>query len=676
MYNATLYLNTGFNAVNVPDSLATLNLVPTASKVTVPALDIYQARELSSFVVKANYSQIRDADYLYLVNSDDNTDFAFYSVQNVEMTSMDTAVVYVTMDYILTAGGASTLEFTDGICERHHVAKNSDNFGAYDEDDPYISPAEMMKIEEKQPEFYTYGSGVDYDGVTLLESTVDLRHTWYDYTTSGQNPLGVDYTSADDNVVTVPSIYSAGSSWVTPSPLTKAIMQHGAGGNPYMTNLPHVTLYVADQGDANWGSDWGTPIQSVAWINEALGLVRSLGIESCILNQYVIPAGMITGASSSQGDGSLNSITGKDIRVALTSLPFETTKYSNDYSYTVQNKRLFYGNNCQYTITSIASGNSASFLPEDIIYDASNNTYDTYPTIEMRVDPRPEGCPYFRFDKYRGIGSAQQDKDFFFINAVKGLQWQNAPLVYTGGSGSLLNQYDYASKMWMIGENYDYTLAANKVQKIGNWTNFGRQSVGFGTDMGSGAMGSFLSAHDIATGNVASGRIAGSKNALGIISSTGNLVANAVDTGVRSAFLKYSDEHAANEYNIQKNSELADLLIANEVVAPSMNFPISEGIRDYVGNLCIVYRHYYSENDIKRLDKVLNMYGYRHTVPIESSLLTNRSKFNYIQAKGVTIKDTGIPKWIRDGVSVQLSAGTRIWHQLPDISAYTDGTNV
>ena len=79
MYNATLYLNTGFNAINIPDSATTLNKVSSANKVTVPALDIYQARELSSFVIKCtNYAQIRNADYLYLVNTADATDFAYY----------------------------------------------------------------------------------------------------------------------------------------------------------------------------------------------------------------------------------------------------------------------------------------------------------------------------------------------------------------------------------------------------------------------------------------------------------------------------------------------------------------------------------------------------------------------------------------------------------------------
>jgi hypothetical protein len=70
------------------------------------------------------------------------------------------------------------------------------------------------------------------------------------------------------------------------------------------------------------------------------------------------------------------------------------------------------------------------------------------------------------------------------------------------------------------------------------------------------------------------------------------------------------------------------------------------------------------------------MYGYKHTVPIETSLLTNRVKFNYIQARGVSIGNKELPKWMRDGVALQFASGVRIWHQLPDISAYTDGSNI
>ena len=69
------------------------------------------------------------------------------------------------------------------------------------------------------------------------------------------------------------------------------------------------------------------------------------------------------------------------------------------------------------------------------------------------------------------------------------------------------------------------------------------------------------------------------------------------------------------------------------------------------------------------------MYGYKDTKPLEASDFTNRSKFNYVQANSVTIGGTA-PKWIREAAKEQISNGVRVWHQLPDVTAYSNGTNV
>ena len=455
MYNATLFINTGFNAVNIPDKPS---LLAQATSVTVPALDIYQARELSSFVVKASYASIKNADYLYLSNPSDAADFAYYSIQNITMTSMDTAVLSVTMDYILTAGGStgvSSLSFTDGICERHHVPLASDTFGAYEEEDPYMAPSETMKIEVSTPDFK---GGLSDDNVTLLESTVDL------YAMKTPADLeGIDFINGQ-NVCTVPKAKSVGQY------KTKAVMQKPSSN--YETELPNVIFYMVDPG----------PIPSqvagtVAWIPDALAYVRSLGIESCILAQYNVPYFMIDGSTEVLDGGVhhyVSSIKGSN-RQVTSNLPFERT-----YGSTIRNKRMFYGENVKYTIVSIASGNSASFLPEEI-YTSGVSA----PTIEMRVDPRPKGCPYFRFNTYRG----SSDTELFFTNAVKGLEWQNAPLVYEGASGSLINQYNFNAKQFMNIESKQYSESMARSGNRQANDNAFLNIIGAGISAGAYAMG-------------------------------------------------------------------------------------------------------------------------------------------------------------------------------------------
>lgn len=651
MYNATIFCNTGFNAVNIPDSPATLNLAQ--AQYTVPALDIYQARELSQFVVRANYGVVKNADYLYLVNSEDSTDFAYYSIQNVTMTSKDTAVLDVTMDYILTAGGVSNLTFLDGMCERHHVAVADDTFGAYDEDDPYISPAQQMLIESEVPNFV--GSGeVDTD-VTILESTVNLYAMYKQSTDQNLNPEGIDYTSADGNVVTVPNVAPG-------QPASLASMGTGTGASDeYTCLIPNSTFYIPDWDNSSYifTRPTGGSVETAQWIPDVLSFIRSLGVESCIIAQYSIPAFMLSGTEISglsgysaidpttgtpsiemKAVGLVNKLKGKFMHVQ------STLSFEHGYSHNVQNKRLFYGKNCEYKIISVASGNSATFLPEDI-----RSGSEGAPAIAMRVDPRPDGAPYFRFEYYKGGLSAS---DSFFINAVKGLTWQNVPLVFQGASGSLMNQYKFNAQQASLqeGANYGYKSA-----QLGN------QQANLNATLGM-------------AGNLISGVANGlTGNWGGVLGDAADFATAGMNLGFTNAQYELTKNHQENSFYIQRNSELQSLLIQNNVVAPSMNFPISESIRDFVGNTCLVYRTYYTENDVTRLDKILTMYGYRHTTPITTALLTNRSKFNYIQARGVSVGNTLLPKWIRDGIATQFAAGTRIWHQLPDVSAYTDGSN-
>jgi hypothetical protein len=105
-------------------------------------------------------------------------------------------------------------------------------------------------------------------------------------------------------------------------------------------------------------------------------------------------------------------------------------------------------------------------------------------------------------------------------------------------------------------------------------------------------------------------------------------------------------------------------------------FPRSETIRDLLGNGVRVYRYRFADSDVVKIDKILTMYGYKDTKPLEASDFTNRTKFNYVQASGISVSNNTMPRWIREGIAMQLSIGVRIWHVKPDATAYTDGSNV
>ena len=115
--------------------------------------------------------------------------------------------------------------------------------------------------------------------------------------------------------------------------------------------------------------------------------------------------------------------------------------------------------------------------------------------------------------------------------------------------------------------------------------------------------------------------------------------------------------------------------LGTTIVAPEIHFPNSETLRDFLGNGIYIIQYRPRKSDRQKLDKILEMYGYKDTKPLEASDFTNRSKFNYVQANSVTIGGTA-PKWIREAAKEQIANGVRIRHQSPNSKPDSNGTNV
>lgn len=177
-YKVTLFLNSGFNAVNIPDSVATLNA--SAAHIEVDPVEILQNRFLSKVRINADWSAVKDCDYCKIGNF-------YYSVSSVNMLSESTAELSLNPDFILSAGGTkegnATFQILDGVTERQTVSE--DNFGEYTDDDPLTTPQRPLRLftawltDTSRPGSYTY-----------ISTTLDLRK-------QGQNKEGVTYTDQD-----------------------------------------------------------------------------------------------------------------------------------------------------------------------------------------------------------------------------------------------------------------------------------------------------------------------------------------------------------------------------------------------------------------------------------------------------------------------------------------------
>lgn len=391
-YTCKLFLNTGFNAINIPDSPA---LVNGMSSVDVPTLDINQERFLPSVRVRAAWDTIKNADYCKV------GDF-YYIISNIAMTSGDVAEISLVPDYITSAGGTAALTILDGLTNRVHVA--DDTFGIYSADDPLMAPAYDMDIDSYQLAFSA-------SETTFVETTLSLDTMGVAYANGTLEAYNAYVDQSDPEagnvVVPVPNYLRASTAYET---------QLASGTVQTLKNVKCQGLFVVTDGSTGSGKQVG----------DGINVARALGVENAVSGQFSIPNTLIT-ATTPVG-AFVTKLTGITHDYSITGLP---------YIYgSANNNRIWYGSFSPYTLVS-ASGNCLSANAEAIYGGGS------VPSVRAVVDPRRTGKPYFRFMPLNG-NSGTYD---FFRGAVAGRQWDNVPLVLQEKSGGLLDRADYAASI-------------------------------------------------------------------------------------------------------------------------------------------------------------------------------------------------------------------------------------
>lgn len=359
-----------------------------------------------------------------------------------------------------------------------------------------------------------------------------------------------------------------------------------------------------------------------------IAVLRSLGLEQAIVSQTRYPSAYVGFSISGAAGGQIvfNQLTGKQGEWQ-SGLPY--------IQHNVRNNLINYSNLLKYGIIS-CSGEGAEFDPADVMGDGSE------PKIRYLADPNPDGKPYFRFKTVNGSSSLSD----FWRNCISGMKWKQVPLVFTEASGSTLNTMRY---------NNNTDLAVMKhVRENQAFTNQYAQS------MVSNAIGGVASATKF---------------------DIGGTISNAMAMAQAQMNMDLRKEHDIPIYMKERTNELMELNLANSVVVPTVNFPYNSDIlRDSYGNGVLVYRYRYSDNDVRRIDKLLTMYGYQVSKPLEADDFVNRRYFNFIKCSNVslnaspTMSNQGVrrPRWFLDGAAAQLRGGVRIWHVIPNESYYND----
>lgn len=382
-YSVTLYHSTGFTALDIPASESVL--ASAASVVTtVSTLEIVQDYPLVYIDIKAAWADVEDVDYAKVGSY-------IYAVSPSPMQAGDVCRLSLTLSAITTAAGAFTV--VGGTTVR--TTQHTDEWGEWGESDELTAPSLPLLLD--------VSAAILQDGAgrTVTESTIDLDVLESELSSSGLRA----FTFTDQ------SESATGEGYVITVPYTQAV----DGATAYTLdgqNLPGpggVKLYTSVSG-------------------EVLGLIRSLGIEGGIVGQIALPESDI----ALQKPESATSVT---TAAAVT----QRASSGLDPQYaTVKNRRVLYGDYMTWGLITCA-GNRAEYKVEDISEDGSS------PEVTRKSDPRPNGAPYFRFTYYMGK-SEVSDTASFWTSCVRGMQWRNVPLVWSGTSGSYLAK-----------ENFGYT---------------------------------------------------------------------------------------------------------------------------------------------------------------------------------------------------------------------------
>lgn len=629
MYQIKLYCNTGFNSVNIPDVPALLEQCQNVHD--MDALDIISNRTLMGVKVRATMDLCQDADYCRI------GDF-YYSVKGAAPLSADVTYLSLTPDYFTSAGGTANFSdqtgiafgekhmvILDGVTDRVHVS--DDAFAKYAEDDPLCAPAYPLEYEcfhytmESDPE-----GSFDDNYYSLVESTYDLRSLG-----NGSAAQGTTYRDLNTGeAVTVPNVptNSKGTEFY-------GMMSTMPVGGVRLANTPYSVVREA--------SGTTTPAAEILATKEGINKTRALGVEAGVSPVTIIPKAAI-GPVVNLTDYNLDSITGRNVLTG-TGLLYQ---YAN-----VKNQKVLYAMD-----TPIAISTPAGEYREWSIYDVYK-AGELAPILRFVTDPRLDGRPYFGFKHFRGDETIQT----FFTHCVKGDQWRQRPLVFTEASGGALNELRFSQKNLSDSIAYSTQKKLTQAQAAENINQL------------------YLNMQQSAGSSVGQKVVSGAMTA-GAPGAAAGLGVGALETTITMTYdlpnaiklLENSTERqliaAQTAYTWARQKELLEYGIAQSVVPTEILYPLSaELIADMCGQGCMVVRYKYSAADIARIDKLLTMYGYRYTKPLEASDFTNRTRFNYIKAS-VTVG--GLPGWWADGVGIQLSNGTRIWHELPNRSAYLD----
>lgn len=677
MWYVKMYMNTGFNLINVPDSPALLE--KTAFK-KFGVIDCLQRYFLSTITIKAKEDDVIRGDFLKLYDDDNPNKYAFYVINSYTMTSGDVVNLDVTMEPLLTCGGINNIEILDGVTSRHHTAKGAD---IPTERDPMLIPKQVF-IE---PVAYFVNGAANYPQQLVVRSMLskrELRSIISNYQQNGVEGiiqpmarLEAVYdeqeriSSITGDMCSTPVLSLIDRDHVSSREQTKIEFidyhgttmsgNHGAWDSDLEDGANYLKVPVNPLGDDN----------SVSELHKAMAILSEIGRDDVILDAYYLPDPLYSKIStnhywSSEMHCAKSVDIGGDSQFATwDSASYRVIPYlHNNYKY--HNTRIFFGEHFAYTFYSPDNGDKIMINPEEFYDEDANYKKDTdklkpeigkatpkeVPKILFSYDLRPGGkmtfdiVPKYKGNRvFNGMPYLRSKKSPYTISTGT---WDTASLNFSSVSSGVLKDLAYVKsssyKDQAVEDDLTYKLS-NKTSGLKSLNPFAWISQAYGNIMntlGSGNSQWYSPAFSGGNNNIQAGAMQG-------------------------------NEYAKARYDRAKQKEVEDMEFAVSQIPTTKVISKGSGSAILDGQGLVVFRNTISDGDLERFDKIINRYGCKHTALLTKSLLNNRPLFNYIEAQGVSIKCDTVPKSVRDELAAALCAGLRIWHTANvDITAWND----
>lgn len=421
----TLYYNTKIGPSDIIDDPS---LLSSATSLTLEDHVFLQDINLTSFKLKATWSQVKNADYCKINNS-------YYFIINRRMLNENCALLTIMLDALTTLGGPKNLNYTGGIITRAHA--KTDNVLNNICDEP-IGCSQILRAVHNE-------IGIGTGSLNVIASTLNLSDAEIDPD---------DTTTFRDAYVfnTEIGVGEAAENYSVVIPKTPA--------QAIATTIFGMTGATQTVGYGLYNFDNEV-------VQKNLHYIRSLGLSDCILFSYQIRGSF----TKTETNGHIDSITSSNnFDQIVFNFNIET-----DYPSTVLNKKTYATHN-SWVLKSILSGDQKEFRVSDLI---SPNTF--YGGFAVDADLQYNGRPYISPSQIGGDPSL----GIRIGNSVKGAPWKDMPIAFTSPSGSQWAKNDYAIQHANIERS---VFSSTFSSASGGFENFGVSS-DLITAIGSGLLG-------------------------------------------------------------------------------------------------------------------------------------------------------------------------------------------